>query len=270
MIKLLSILALIMCTSCTQGGDNNQKSTSQELILKDTIAYSYQNHMHFSPYFVEHNGNIDTAYYKITYPIFEDKYFNDAVHSFILIDGDQNIESAAESFILGYNEFVEESSTETINFPWFKNVTSQVWVNTPRVMTLATAVDEFTGGAHGIHYTVLSNFDVAMKKKIELEDIVRKEKLADLTKLAEKHFRKNENLSDTASLQKKFFFENGIFAINDNFALTNSGLIFFYNEYEIRPYADGPTLLKIPYSDIASILNPLGQQYVSSIQESLN
>lgn len=270
MIKLLSIFVLILCNSCTQGNDSSQISSSERVTQRDTLVYSYQTYKDYSQYFVENEENIDTAYFKISYPFFEDKYINDALSPYILLDGDDNIENAAESFILGYNEFVEESSTEIINFPWYKNISSEVWVNTPAVLSLATAVDEFTGGAHGIHYTVLSNFDVAKKKKIEIEDIISKEKLPSLTKIAEKHFRKKENLSDTASLQKKFFFENGIFAINDNFGLTKSGLIFFYNEYEIRPYAEGPTLLEIPYSDIVSILNPSGQKYVSSIQESLN
>lgn len=236
----------------------------------DTIVYSYKTYKDISSYLVENDDNIDTAYYQISYPHFVDSTLNKIIHPHILIDGEESVEMAAQSFIWGFNEFVEESSTQNIYFPWYKNVKSEVWTITPLLMTIATAVDEYTGGAHGNHYTIISNIDMQNKKKIEIKDIVEKEKITDLTKIAEIHFRKNENLADSVSLEKDFFFENGTFAINDNFGLTKSSLIIYYNEYEIRPYAEGPTLLEIPYSDIEKILNSTGKKYVNSIKKSLN
>jgi hypothetical protein len=34
--------------------------------------------------------------------------------------------------------------------------------------------------------------------------------------------------------------------LNDNFALTATGIVFYYNPYEIAAYAAGPTLLELP------------------------
>lgn len=270
MIQTLALFLFILCNSCTQGKDKSARSTAQDSAQMDSVAYSYQVYKDFSPYFIENGDRIDTTYFQISYPLFEDKTLNDTIRSYILLDGEEKIEEAAETFILGFNEFVEESSTTSVSFAWYKNISSKVWINTPDIMTLSTAVDEYTGGAHGIHYTVLSNFDIATREKIELEDIIHKENVSALTKIAERQFRKNEKLSDTASFSKKYFFENGIFAINYNFGLGENGLIFYYNEYEIKPYVEGPTELEIPYQDILSILNPQGQKYVKSIRQSLN
>jgi len=269
MVKLAYIFAFILFNSCSQSNVKSQ-SQQEQVTPRDTVSYTYNIHKNISSYLVESEGNIDTAYYQISYPIFHDRTLNEILSPYILVDGDESPEIAAESFILGYNEFVEESSTQSINFPWYKNVSSEVWTNTPLFLTLATAVDEYTGGAHGNHYTIISTIDLEKKKKIELKDIIQKENIPTFTKIAEKHFRKNENLSDSASLEKDFFFENGIFAVNDNFGLTKNSFVIYYNEYEIRPYAEGPTLLEIPYSDIEDIMNPVGQKYIHSLRQSLN
>ena len=270
MEKLLSIFLFVLCSSCQDGASKSVSSANKQLIQRDSLSYSYKTFKNVSQYFVENEEQIDSAYYHISYPYFEDTALNRAIHPYIMIDGDDSPELAAESFILGYDEFVEENSTNTINFPWYKNVISKVWTNSPLVLTLATAVDEYTGGAHGNHYTLISNIDITNKKKIEIKDIIEENKIADFTKIAENRFRKQENLSQSSSLEKDFFFENGIFAINDNFGLTKENLVIYYNEYEIRPYADGPTLLEIPYTDFENILSPAGQKYVNSIKQSLN
>lgn len=270
MVKILSIFILLSFGSCVQQTKDTIGEGYHAGLSSDTLIYSYKTYKDISSYLVENDDNIDTAYYQISYPHFEDTVLNKIIHPYILVDGDESAELAAQSFIWGFNEFVEESSTRNINFPWYKNVKSEVWTITPLFMTLSTAVDEYTGGAHGNHYTIISNIDIQNKKKIEIKDIVEKEKITDLTKIAESHFRKNENLADSVSLAKDFFFENGTFAINDNFGLTKNSLIIYFNEYEIRPYAEGPTLLEIPYSDIEKILNPNGKKYINSIKQSLN
>ncbi|KAA3638580.1 MAG: DUF3298 domain-containing protein, partial [Bacteroidetes bacterium] len=39
-----------------------------------------------------------------------------------------------------------------------------------------------------------------------------------------------------------------------NFALTEEGLYFFYNPYEVGAYVLGPTSFTIPYGEIESIM----------------
>ena len=91
---------------------------------------------------------------------------------------------------------------------------------------------------------------------MQLSDILIDGYQQPLNKLAERVFRKQEKLADTASLTHGYFFKDDLFSVNDNFLVSPTGLLFYYNEYEIKPYVAGPTELLIPYSKIKSLLRP--------------
>jgi hypothetical protein len=104
-------------------------------------------------------------------------------------------------------------------------------------------------------------------RKIELTDVVEAEKIETLRQIAERHFRNVENLSDTTSLATDYFFTDGIFVLNDNFGFTENNLMFYYNEYEIKPYVKGSTTVEIPYTEIVEILSVRGQEYINSFKK---
>lgn len=115
---------------------------------------------------------------------------------------------------------------------------------------------QFTGGAHGATFIKYLNWDVNGRKKILLSDILKPGYEAELNKAAEKIFRKQENLTATASLKDNYFFKDDKFSLNQNFLITPLGIKFLYNQYEIKPYAAGQTSLEVPYSQIKTLLQP--------------
>jgi hypothetical protein len=115
--------------------------------------------------------------------------------------------------------------------------------------------DEMSGGIHPQSQVIFSNWNTATDKAITLNDIFVKDYEDKLTAIAEKIFRKDAGLSAKAPL-KDYTFENDEFALNDNFRITNEGISFYYNTYEIRPYMFGTTDLLIPYSQIKHLLRP--------------
>jgi hypothetical protein len=73
---------------------------------------------------------------------------------------------------------------------------------------------------------------------------------------------------------------NGFFTIedivpNNNFWLSDNGIHYSYNEYEIAPYAMGVIDVVVPYSELTEIISPNGiiaryftdkrQEYISII-----
>jgi len=54
---------------------------------------------------------------------------------------------------------------------------------------------------------------------------------------------------------KSFFNDYDAIEANDNFMLTETGLTFTYNPYDIAAYASGLFEVEIPYSEIAHLLN---------------
>ena len=264
---ILFIFFFVTISCANERTKTTSSASSSEYALQDTVDYSYHTKREISPYFVGDSTHIDTAYYQITYPIFANKEIDNALQEAIFIDRENNADEAALSFLNGYNEFVEESSTIAIHSAWYKKAQSQIILNTPLFLTLQTSIQEYTGGAHGNHVTIFTVFDTDRLKKLKLEEIIATGKLNELTKKAETKFRKQESLSDTSSLTKDFFFEDGIFALNDNFGLTKDRLIIYYNEYEIKPYSEGVTVIELPYEDISDILNARGKRYINNIQQ---
>ena len=55
-----------------------------------------------------------------------------------------------------------------------------------------------------------------------------------------------------------FYFENDVFTMTPNFAITKSGLKFLYNPYEVAPYALGQQEIIIPYRDLEALIKPNG------------
>ena len=95
----------------------------------------------------------------------------------------------------------------------------------------------FTGGAHPNTFVSFKNFNLNSGEEITFDELFSLEKQRDLTKIA------------------GFWFENNEFSLNDNFLITEKGLVFYYNNYEITAYAFGPTELEIPYTKIKMLID---------------
>ena len=94
-----------------------------------------------------------------------------------------------------------------------------------------------------------------METEIKLDEIIPSDNQQELKIIGEAEFRKLKELTSEADLgQAGFWFENNEFYLNDNFLITDSSLVFYYNDYEITAYAFGPTELIIPYSKISALV----------------
>jgi hypothetical protein len=114
----------------------------------------------------------------------------------------------------------------------------------------------YEGGAHGARSVSFINWNTKRNKCVTLSDILIDGYNNKLTAIGDTIFRQQEKLSYTSSLARDYKFEKQRFALNHNYSITPLGIRFFYNEYEIKPYAAGPTNLFIPYSKIKSLLRP--------------
>jgi len=267
MRNLIFVPLFFMLACVGNSTDRSSQTSSADSTPVDTLSYVYRSFTKSSQYLVEKDSVVDSTNFKITYPEFSDSSINNLIKSAILIEGENNFQDAAQTFIDGYDEFIEEETTQQVRMPWFKHIQTSVSLNTPKLFALTTMYQQYTGGAHGNTVVIWSNFDVSQKQKIKLSNIISADKLPELTKKAEQRFRKMENLSDNAPLDKDFFFENGIFALNDNFGLTKDELLFYYNEYEIKPYSEGPSIIRLPYTELTDILSTQGKEYVDDIKK---
>jgi len=158
------------------------------------------------------------------------------------------------------NSFIEEYESLIKEFPdayqsWFIEITGEVKLNKGNIFSIDYMEYSFTGGAHPNTFVTFRNFNLLDGEEIVLDQIISTDEQSELTKIAEAEFRKLKELTSDADLgQAGFWFENNKFYLNDNFLITDSSLVFYYNNYEITAYAFGPTELTIPYSKIKPLI----------------
>jgi Deacetylase PdaC/Protein of unknown function (DUF3298) len=158
------------------------------------------------------------------------------------------------------NAFIEEYESFTKEFPdsyqsWFIERTGEVKMNRDNIFSIDFLDYSFTGGAHPNTLVFFKNFNLANGEEIKLDQIISSGKQKELTNIAETEFRKLKDLTAEADLgQAGFWFENNKFYLNDNFLISDSSLVFYYNSYEITAYAFGPTELEIRYSKIKPLI----------------
>ena len=117
----------------------------------------------------------------------------------------------------------------------------------------------YLGGAHPNSYRHFVNFDLYTGDELKLEDILIEGYMDNINTIGEEIFRQtNEIEPDKDLTEAGFWFDNNRFSINKNFTVDESGVTFYYNNYEITSYAFGPTELFIPYNRINNLIKPDG------------
>lgn len=204
------------------------------------------------------NDSNNFAYVKAHYPKFasDQSFLNKRITSIITSEpwtGKQakSIEAATASFFKDYYSFKKEAPDSPAGYEWNTNLS--VSFQDTNLVVLTNDSYFYTGGAHGLENIIYYNLDVKNGKDLVLKDLLIPNYKSKLTAVAEIIFRKNEGLSKTEPLTS-YFFENQKFVINDNFAITQKGLMFTYNPYEIKSYAEGITHLLIPYAQITDLI----------------
>lgn len=167
------------------------------------------------------------------------------------------IDELIQQMINDYKNQQEEFPDYTIG--WKESNKISVVFNKEGILSLEFFEFEFMGGAHPNTTVAYENFNTNTGSKIVYSDIFVDGYESTLNKIAEKEFRSVRNIAPDANLDSLgFWFNKNKFELTENFAITDSGLIFFYNNYEIAPYAWGSTKIELSYASIKDIIKPDG------------
>lgn len=248
------LLLLIVFTAC-----NNQKNKTNDttnITSHDTLTYSYKKiQVYHSPV----KKQRDTTFAAINYPLFKDENLNEYIKRqvFDFFDPQEKATSyqdIANSFVNGYNDFIKENTDS--EQAWYLKIHIKVVRQHQNYIAIAYQHEDYAGGAHGNAYTAFLNYNLSSHTPITIDTLFEKKDKSKLLEIAEKVFKKNEGLTPTQSLTENYFFENGKFDLAKNFYISNKGLVFLYNNYEIKPYVNGTTELIIPFTEIKNMTNP--------------
>lgn len=114
----------------------------------------------------------------------------------------------------------------------------------------------YTGGAHGINNRFYFNYCLSSGKQLAETDLF----VADYTEslmqiLREQLVAQTDELEQMEELYNSAYYVDKIVP-NNNFYLSQEGITYVFNPYEIAPYAYGSTEIFIPKAEVASLLKP--------------
>jgi len=112
----------------------------------------------------------------------------------------------------------------------------------------------FSGGAHGFQAARVFLFDTTTGKTIPRKDLFIN--YEGFKNYAETEFKKQLNITGDLN-SAGFTFEKNAFKLPENFYATTNEWILHYNPYEIAPYVQGATVIKLPKQKVERFLNPL-------------
>lgn len=127
-----------------------------------------------------------------------------------------------------------------------------------RIMSILTTNSVYSGGAHPITLQSSVNLDTKNRKCLKLEDIIEKSAVDKMHQLVLSVLKEDfcnlgggilyDDYLDT--IQNSMIYGN----LTQYWYLNHDGLVIYYNQYEIAPYAAGIIKIEIPYSDLEGIL----------------
>lgn len=112
----------------------------------------------------------------------------------------------------------------------------------------------FLGGAHGNSSRMLYNFDLKDAHIIKEDELFRSGYSASLTQLIKEEIvAQSAEIESVADLDDFSFWSDQI-KPNGNFYISEDGLVYVFNQYEIAPYSMGQTEVTISFSKLKPLL----------------
>lgn len=266
-IKLIIILLVVVLSYACGSKKNSGSGTKEQRTIQtsdtDEVNIDFIKIELSKSYVSESLKTSDSTYITLQYVEMVSGPNKDMINSLIRKELIQNtysvgndeyrtLQDILDSFINDYKEFSAEYPDYLQN--WFYEINASARCYTQKILCLEFSQGGYTGGAHGNSYVQFINIDFKNAKQLKLNDLLMKGYETKLNKLIDKKFRKVKGLKPSDSLEKEGgLFENKI-EYNDNFAITKDGLLFYYNNYEIAPYAAGPMELLLTYDELNKLI----------------
>jgi hypothetical protein len=156
-----------------------------------------------------------------------------------------------DSYHKATNGIEDLSSPATFN--WEKNITMEIRHNEHNIVSVKVEKYAYTGGAHGISMTEFVVCGLEQMKRLELNDIFRKDAIEELNSLLDMKLRRLNGILPAENLIESGFFMEKLTA-TENFYINKDGVGFFYNIYQIAPYSTGSTELFLKFREIRDLL----------------
>jgi hypothetical protein len=140
---------------------------------------------------------------------------------------------------------------------WVFTRTADILFANASIVSIEIKSEGYIGGAHGFSDRSLLVFSSSRGDRLTWEDLIARESIPILSKIAEAEFRRVRGVAPGVELSEAGFTfpDPGDFDLPKNFAITSAGIQLHYNPYEVAPFSHGPTDFLIPMEVASALLN---------------
>lgn len=209
--------------------------------------------------------------FNFAYPVLENENANTIIRKEFGLGATTTPQALATDFISRCKTDIEDLLSNTTTADYAKDAAYDsetlfsVERNRDKVVSFLIDSYDFEGGAHGMPGIYGVNINLETGTSLSLGDLVKRDSLKPLIQRVEKQLlaEYSEALFEEPLIEFKKFIadkkpateaELVSFAGHNNFYLTNSSFVFYWNVYEISPYAAGQLTIEVPFSEIHDML----------------
>ncbi|MBQ3925407.1 MAG: DUF3298 domain-containing protein, partial [Bacteroidaceae bacterium] len=180
------------------------------------------------------------------------KLINDQLVEILL---KQSSELTVDEAVAQYIEDVKkEFHGDEVASIYYDHLTGRAEYGRENIINYRLVEDVFMGGAHPCTITTILRFNAMTGEFIALENLFpypQQKKLQE--QLLEKLMKMNQARS-LEDLHKRGILEMSDMFISNNFALREDSIEFYYNEYDIAPYAYGAFSICLSYEEVQKLM----------------
>lgn len=184
----------------------------------------------------------------ITSVIFGKEYKQSGISSIINEYKQEAILNYRDSNLEEWKEFGQEEEWGA-SFSWVEGINAKFLKKYNGLQSYSIYRYGFTGGAHGIDSEEAIVFDLKSGKVITADDIFKSGWENTMSQLLSSHLK--EAYEDPEAYEMLFVKE---IEPNGNFYVTEVGITYIYDRYEIGPYVVGITKVTVPWDELNEIL----------------
>jgi hypothetical protein len=131
-------------------------------------------------------------------------------------------------------------------------LTSNVPLNNPKVMTVRLDFFFSTGGAHPNSASAVMSFDLQNGgRELTAGDLLKDTNA--VLPLLEKAYKQAKQLQETDDIGQLLLTENKKLPLPVNVGIVPEGILFAYNDYEVAPHAVGPTDIVLTWEQLGPL-----------------
>ena len=190
----------------------------------------------------------DSIEYQGLYEAMSKTYFDSLYNS--NISASANLEHIAALFISNYRSVEEELKLDSADigssFNWEVIKRNKIVFKGKNYLSFLNEAFAYTGGAHGNTLRSYYIFDLKNNTLLTNQDAFKANSCKAIIQLQKEILKKGGREMDD-------LYADG-YRCNGNFYLSEKGIVFHYDQYEIASYADGPIDVVIPFEDIKPFL----------------